>query len=59
MYTLMYALRVYINNFVFGKILLGIENAVKIFSILDKNFSKNSILLCVLRTYNNKILLIM
>ena len=55
----MYALRVYINNFVFGKILLGIENAVKIFSILDKNFSKNSILLCVLRTYNSKILLIM
>ena len=56
---LMYVLRVYINNFVFEKILLGIEKAVKIFSVLDKTFSKNDILLCVLRTYDTKILLIM
>ena len=55
----MYVLRVYINNFVFEKILLGIEKAVKIFSVLDKTFSKNDILLCVLRTYDTKILLIM
>ena len=55
----MYVLRVYINNFVFEKILLGIEKAVKSFSILDKTFSKNNILLRVLRTYDTKILLIM
>ena len=42
----MYALRTYINKFIFGKILLGIEKTVKTFSIPDKTFSKNGILLC-------------
>ena len=52
----MYALRVYINKSVFEKILLGIEKTVKTFSILDKTFSKNGILLCAFRTHVNKIL---
>ena len=51
----MYALRAYINNFVFGKILSGIEKAVKTFSFLDKTFSKNGILLCALRAHVSQI----
>ena len=54
----MYVLGSYTNNFVFGKILSGIEKAVKIFSILNKIFFKNNILLCVLKSYDSKILLI-
>ena len=60
----MYAL----NTSVFGKILseiekvlkilLIIEKAVKIFSIPDKTFLKNGILLCTLRARVNKILYI-
>ena len=52
----MYALRTYINKFIFGKILLGIEKTVKTFSISDKTFSKNSILLCALMAHVSKIL---
>ena len=33
-------LRVYINKFIFEKILLEIEKVVKIFSIFDKLFPK-------------------
>ena len=61
---LMYAL----NTSVFGKILseiekvlkilLIIEKAVKIFSISDKTFLKNGILLCILKAHVNKILFI-
>ena len=40
----MYALRANINKSVFGKILLGIEKVVKTFSIPNKKFSKNGIL---------------
>ena len=36
---------------IFEKILLGIEKAVKTFSIPDKTFSKNSILLCALMAH--------
>ena len=36
----MCALRAYINKSIFGKILLGIEKNVKIFSIFNKLFSK-------------------
>ena len=52
----MNALRAYINKFVFEKILSGIEKAVKTFSISDKTFSKNVILLCALRANISKIL---
>ena len=52
----MYALRTYINKFVFEKILSGIEKVVKTFSIPDKTFSKNGILLYALRVYVSKIL---
>ena len=52
----MYVLRAYINKSIFGKILLGIEKAVKTFSILDKTFSKNSILLCAFMAHVSKIL---
>ena len=45
----MYVLGAYTNNFVFGKILSGIEKAVKIFSILNKKIFKNNMLLYVLR----------
>ena len=51
----MYALRAYINKSIFGKILLGIEKTVKTFSIPDKTFSKNSILLCALMAHVSKI----
>ena len=51
----MYTLRTYINKSIFGKNLSRIEKAVKTFSIPDKIFSKNSILLCALRTYISKI----
>ena len=64
----MYALRAYINKSVFGKTLLEIEKvlkilsriekAVKTFSIPDKIFSKNGILLYVLKAHVNKILYI-
>ena len=64
----MYALRAYINKSVFGKTLLEIEKvlkilsriekAVKIFSIPDKIFSKNGILLYVFKAHVNKILYI-
>ena len=54
----MYTLRAYINKSVFGKILLGIEKVVKTFSISNKAFFKNGILLCALRTYISKILYI-
>ena len=53
---LMYALRAYINKFIFGKILSGIEKDVKTFSILDKIFSKNGILLCALKAHISKFL---
>ena len=52
----MYALRTYINKFIFGKILLGIQKTVKTFSISDKTFSKNGILLCALMAHVSKIL---
>ena len=52
----MYALRVYINKSIFGKFLLGIEKAIKTFSIPDKTFSKNSILLCALMAHVSKTL---
>ena len=45
----MYVLGAYTNNFVFEKILSGIEKAVKIFSILNKKIFKNNMLLYVLR----------
>ena len=51
----MYALRVYINKYVFGKILSGIEKAIKTFSIPNKNFFKNGILLRALRAQVSKI----
>ena len=54
----MYALRGYINKSVFGKTLLEIEKAVKTFSIPDKFFSKNGILLYVLKVHVSKILYI-
>ena len=41
----MYTLRAYIIKSVFEKNLLGIKKTVKIFSISDKTFSKNDILL--------------
>ena len=50
------ALRAHINKFVFGKNLMEIEKAVKTFSIFNKTFSKNGILLCAFRTQINKIL---
>ena len=50
-------LRAYINKSIFGKILSEIEKTIKTFSILDKTFSKNNILLCVLRTHVSKILI--
>ena len=40
----MYSLQAYINKYVFGKILSGIEKTIKTFSISDKIFSKNNIL---------------
>ena len=46
----------YILKYIFGKILLGIEKAVKTFSISDKTFFKNSILLCALMAHVSKIL---
>ena len=46
----------HILKFIFGKILLGIEKVVKTFSIPDKTFSKNSILLCALMAHVSKIL---
>ena len=45
----------YINKSVFRKNLLGIEKVVKIFSIPDKIFSKNDILLCALNSHISKI----
>ena len=51
----MYALRVYINKFVFENFLLEIEKTIKTFSIPNKTFLKNGILLCVFRAYINKI----
>ena len=54
----MYTLWAYINKSVFGKILLGIEKVVKTFSIFNKTFSKNRILLYALRAYISKILYI-
>ena len=50
-------LRTYINKSVFRKILLKIEKTIKTFSILVNSFSKNNILLCVLRTHVSKILI--
>lgn len=47
----------YVNKSVFGKFLSGIEKVVKNFSIPNKTFSKNSILLCALRAHISKILL--
>ena len=41
---------------IFRKILLGIEKAVKTFSIPDKTLFKNSILLCALMAHVSKIL---
>ena len=52
----MYAFRTYTNKSVFGKILSGIEKIVKTFSISDKTFSKNGILLYALRAHISKIL---
>ena len=50
MIRLMHALRVYIfNKSLFEKILSKIEKIIKIFSIFNKFFSKNSILLCVFK----------
>ena len=46
---------VYVNKFIFEKILLEIEKVVKTFSIFNKIFSKNDILLYTLRTYISKI----
>ena len=46
----------HILKYIFGKILLGIEKAVKTFSISDKTFFKNSILLCGLMAHVSKIL---
>ena len=43
------------NKSVFEKNLSKIEKIVKIFSIFDKNFFKNSIVLCALRIHVNKI----
>ena len=64
----MYALRAYINKSDFGKNLLEIEKvlkilsrfekAVKIFSIPDKIFFKNGILLYVFKAHVSKILYI-
>ena len=54
----MYALKAYINKSVFGKILSRIEKAIKTFSIPNKTFSKNGILLCALRAHVSKILFI-
>ena len=51
----MYVLSAYINKSIFEKILSGIKNAVKTFSIPDKTFPKNGILLCALRTHVSKI----
>ena len=51
----MYALNAYVNKFIFGKILSGIKKAVKTFSISDKTFSKNGIILCDLRVHISKI----
>ena len=51
----MYALNAYVNKFIFGKILSGIKKAVKTFSISDKTFSKNGIILCDLRAHISKI----
>ena len=51
----MYALKAYINEFVFGKILSGIEKAFKTSSTPDKIFSKNGILLCALKAHVSKI----
>ena len=45
-----------LTNLFFGKFLLGIEKAVKFFLIQDKIFSKNGILLCVLKAHVSKIL---
>ena len=53
----MYTFRAYINKYVFRKILSKIEKAVKTFSILDKKFSKNSILLYTFRACISKILI--
>ena len=50
-------LRAYINKSIFGKILSEIEKTIKTFSILDKTFSKNNILLCVFRAHVSKILI--
>ena len=36
----MCALKIYINKFIFKKVLLGIEKVVKTFSISDKLFPK-------------------
>ena len=54
----MYVLGTYINKSIFGKILSRIEKIVKTFSIPDKTFSKNDILLCVLREQISKLFII-
>ena len=51
-------IKVYINKSDFWKILSEIEEAVKIFSIPNKIFQKNSILLCALRIHISKILFV-
>ena len=51
----MYVLRAYISKSIFEKILSEIKKAVKTFSISDKTFPKNGILLCVLGTHVSKI----
>ena len=48
-----------INKSIFEKILSIIEKTVKTFSIPDKTFSKNDILLCVLREQISKFFIIM
>ena len=57
---LVYVLRAYINKSVFGKKISRIKKVVKTFLIFDKTFSKNGILLCVLKcvlkAHDNKIL---
>lgn len=52
---LMYAIRAYINKFVFEKFLSKIEKIVKNFSNFDNFSFQYGILLCALRSHINKI----